>query len=69
MNLEDYRIACGWSKNEMARESRIDITTLNRAISGDEVTLNTAQKIAYAISQRLGRSIRPNEIEGLNVKT
>jgi len=68
-NLEDYRLECGWSKNEMARESKLDFNTLNRAMTGGLVSIGTASKIATAISKKLGRSIPWQQIEGLNVKT
>jgi hypothetical protein len=68
MNLEEYRIACGWSKHAMAREAKMDFNTLNRAINGEHVSLGTADKIATAISQKLGRSVPWQQIEGLNVK-
>jgi transcriptional regulator with XRE-family HTH domain len=67
MNLEDYRIECGWSKNEMARQARIDVNTLNRAMNGESVSSNTAKKLALAISKEIGRSIRFQDIEGLIV--
>jgi len=66
MNLEDYRITCGWSKNEMARQASMDFNTLNRALNGENVSLGTADKIAAAISRKLGRSIPWQTIEGLN---
>jgi DNA-binding XRE family transcriptional regulator len=68
MTLEDYRIECAWSKNEMARHANMDITTLNRAMNGENVSIATAGKLARAISQKLGRSIPWQQIEGLNVK-
>lgn len=68
MTLEDYRIECGWSKNEMARQSGMDFNTLNRAMNGETVSIGTADKLARAISKRIGRNIRFQEIDGLNVK-
>jgi transcriptional regulator with XRE-family HTH domain len=68
MTLEDYRILCGWSKNEMARQASMDFNTLNRAINGERVSIATADKLATAISRKLGRSIRPSDIEGLTFK-
>lgn len=68
MNLEEYRIECGWSKNEMARQSGVDTNTLGRAINGVSISITTADKIARAISKRLDRTIRFKDIEGLNVK-
>lgn len=67
MNLEDYRIQCTWSKNEMARQAGMDLNTLNRALSGKNVSINTAGKLADAISKKLGRTITFQDIEGLKV--
>ena len=67
MNLEEYRIECGWSKNEMARQAGIDSNTLGRASNGVSISIATADKLARAISKRLGRTIRFRDIEGLNV--
>jgi DNA-binding XRE family transcriptional regulator len=67
MTLDYYRIECGWSKNEMARQARIDVNTLNRAMAGESIALNTAQKLAHAISKALGRTIHYQQIDGLNV--
>ncbi len=68
MNLDGYRIECGWSKAQMARQADIDINTLNRALGGETVSSGTANKIARAISRELGRTIRAKDIEGLNTK-
>lgn len=67
MTLEDYRIKCRWSKNELARQARIDINTLNRAMKGIPVSLDTAKKLASAISEYLGNSINYQDIEGINI--
>lgn len=67
MTLEDYRIKCRWSKNELARQARIDINTLNRAMRGIPVSLDTAKKLASAISECLGDSINYQDIEDINV--
>lgn len=68
MTLEDYRIKCRWSKAEMARQAKIDIATFNRAMKGIPVSPDTAKKLASAISEELGQTIRYQDIEGLNVK-
>jgi transcriptional regulator with XRE-family HTH domain len=68
MTLEDYRIECGWSKNEMARQAGMDFNTLNRAMNGETVSIGTADKLARAISSRVGRTVRFQQIEGLSVK-
>lgn len=68
MTLEDYRLLCGWSKNEMARQAKMDFNTLQKAMNGEPVSINTANKLARALSAELGRTIRIPDIEGLNVK-
>ena len=68
MTLEDYRLECDWSKNEMCRQASLDFTTLQRALSGETITSRSAEKLARAISKRLGRTVRIADIEGLNVK-
>ena len=67
MTLEEYRIACGWSRNEMARQAGTDTNTLGRALKGVHVSLATADKLATAISRKLGRSVPWQTIEGLKV--
>jgi transcriptional regulator with XRE-family HTH domain len=67
MILDDYRINCRWSKAEMARQAGIDASTLNRAMRGIPVSLDTAKKLASTISERLGRSIQWQEIEDLKI--
>ena len=66
MNLEQYRIECGWSLRRMAREAEIDFTTLKRAMNGENVSGDTAKKLAAAISRELRQEIRYTQIEGLH---
>lgn len=68
MTLESYRLECGWSRNQMAREANIDVNTLLKAFRGQSISIATADKLATAISKKLGRSIQWQQIEGLNVK-
>ncbi len=68
MTLEAYRLRLGWSKMEMCRQARVDFKVLQKAEAGEEITVNTANKFARAISAGLGQSIRYQDIEGLNVK-
>jgi transcriptional regulator with XRE-family HTH domain len=65
--LEDYRLRCGWSRNQMAREANIDGNTLLKAFRGQSISIATADKIATAISRKLGHSIQWQDIKGLNV--
>jgi transcriptional regulator with XRE-family HTH domain len=66
MDLETLRVQCGWSKNEMARQAGIDANTLLKAFRGQPVSIATADKLATAISRKLGQTIRATDIEGLN---
>jgi transcriptional regulator with XRE-family HTH domain len=68
MNLDGYRIACGWSKKEMARRTDMDFNTLQKALNGESIAMKTANKLASAISKELGRTIHFQDIEGLNVR-
>jgi len=68
MTLEDYRVECNWSKTEMARQANMDFNTFNKAMNGESISNRTADKLARAISTRLGRPVRVKDIEGLNVK-
>lgn len=67
MNLDEYRIECGWSIRRMAREVGIDFNTLKRALDGQKVSGDTAKKIALAISKELKQDIRYTQIDGLHV--
>lgn len=67
MTLEELRLECGLSKHELARQSGIDFNTVQRAITGEVISLNTANKIARALSKVLNRNIRYQDIEGLNI--
>lgn len=65
--LENLRLECQWSKNELARQAGLDFGTTNKAINGGTISLNTANKLAQALTKRLGRTIRIQDIEGLNI--
>jgi transcriptional regulator with XRE-family HTH domain len=66
--IEDYRLQCGWSKNEMARKANMDFNTLQKVFNGEIVTIGTAKKLATAISKELGQTVRFQNIEGINLK-
>lgn len=66
MTLEDYRKACGWSKNELAHRADMDSNTVTKAMRGGPVSMKTASKLAKAISAELGQTVRIQDIEGLN---
>ncbi len=68
MDLEQYRLLCGWSQNQMARQAGVDASTVGKALKGQSISITTADKLATAISKKLGRSVPWQSIEGLNVK-
>ena len=54
MTIEEYRIVLGWSKQQLADESGIDITTLYNALDPRKrIYKATASKIAAGISKGL----------------
>jgi len=67
MTLEDLRLESGLSKRELARQSGVDFNTVQRAVTGEVISLNTAAKIARALSRALNRTIRHQDIDGLNI--
>jgi plasmid maintenance system antidote protein VapI len=69
MTLEEFRLECQWSKNELARQSGLDFGTTNKAIHGSSISLNTANRLAHALSRKLGRAVRIQEIQGLNIRS
>lgn len=68
MTLEELRLDCGWSQNEMARQAHLDSSTVGKALKGETISIGSADKLATAISKKLGRTIRIRDIEGLNVR-
>jgi len=68
MNLEEYRLDCGWSQNEMARMAHLDPSTVGKALKGETIAIGSADKLVTAISKKLGRTIRIRDVEGLSIK-
>lgn len=68
MTLDDYRRELGWSISELARRANIDYNTANKALTGEQITGRKAVALADAISKGIGRKVRYQEIDGLNVK-
>lgn len=66
MTLDEYRRECGWSLLEMARQSGVSFNTVKKAMDGGSISAKTASQLADAISKRLGSTIRPTHIDGLN---
>lgn len=68
MTLDDYRLQLGWSLAELARRTGVDVSTIRRAIEGQQIYKHTASSIANALSQGLGYKISYHDIDGLNVR-
>lgn len=68
MTLTEYRDNLGWSRAELAREAKLDYQTVTKAENGEQITGRSARAIADALSRGLGRTIRFQDIDGLNVR-
>lgn len=67
MTLDEFRRECGWSISELARQAGLNYNTVDRALKGESVSGRTANALAQALSDRLGRTVRYQDISGLNV--
>ena len=67
MTLEEYRLQCRWSINQLARKAELDFTTTKKALTGVSISRNTANKLAQALTEGLGRPVHIEDIEGLNI--
>ncbi len=70
MTIEDYRIMLGWSKQQLAEEAEIDITTLYNALDPHKrIYKATAGKIANGINKGLKAKnlpeIKYTDLDGL----
>ena len=68
MTLTEYRESLGWSRAELAREAKLDYQTVTKAENGELITGRSARAIADAISRALGKNLRFQDIDGLNVR-
>lgn len=66
--LRDYREQAGLSLSEMARRANVDFKTAKKAEDGTLVTRIKAVALVRAINQALGLTLRPEEIENLNME-
>jgi hypothetical protein len=54
MTIDEYRIMLGWSKQQLADEAGVDITTIYNALDPTKrIYRATASKIAIAINKGL----------------
>lgn len=66
--LREYRVNLGWSQNELAKEAGISPSIVKRAEDGQPIQARTAKAIADALSRAYGQTIKPVDIEGLNIQ-
>jgi transcriptional regulator with XRE-family HTH domain len=67
MTLREYRAYLGWSAAELARRAGLDAQTVRRVESGEPAFLHTVGAIATALSKGLGKAVRIEDIDGVNV--
>lgn len=53
---------------ELARAAGVDAQTIRNAESGKRISVKTARAIAQALSDALGRTLRVQDIEELQVR-
>ncbi|HZO74226.1 MAG TPA: helix-turn-helix transcriptional regulator [Ktedonobacteraceae bacterium] len=68
MNLQQYRLSLAWSAEELARRAGINAQTVRRIERGSPTFPHTASAIAAALSRGLGREIKVEDIEGLEIR-
>ncbi len=65
--LKELRLEAGYSYAELSRRSNVSEPTVKRAENGDPVQEVKAAQIARALSEALRRTVRIEDIEGLNI--
>ncbi len=68
MTLTELRESVPMNIPELARAAGVDDMTIRNAESGQRVSAKTARAIAQALSQELGRTIRVQDIDELQVR-
>ena len=68
MTLTQYREQAMLSIPELARRANIDAQSVRNAEEGKRIQPRIARAIARALSEVLGQTIQPGEIEGLKVR-
>jgi len=67
MTLREYRAYLGWSAAELARRAGLDAQTVRRVENGEPAFLHTVGAIATALSKELGKTVKIEDIDGVNV--
>ena len=68
MTLEELRKSVPMTTQELAIAAGVSDQTIRNAEEGQRVSLQTARSIAEALSAKLGRTIRVQDIDGLQVR-
>lgn len=64
--LEDLRFEARFSISELAREAKVDLKTVRRALNGENVQKVKAALIVDALAKKLDRPLKLDDIEGLH---
>ena len=68
MNLREFRESIPMQVREFARRVGVDDKTIRNAEAGKRISASVAREIARVLSEELGRQIRWQDIEGLQVR-
>jgi hypothetical protein len=55
------------TNKEVADETRLSPGTVSRMVNGHPISRLSVRKVLYVLSQKLGRKITIEEVEGLNL--
>jgi transcriptional regulator with XRE-family HTH domain len=66
--LKDLREQAGLTAFDLAAQADVSLSTINRMERGDAVTRLIAYKVLNTLSNRLGRKVDIDDVEGLNIK-
>lgn len=68
MTLEELRKSVPMSVQELATAAGVSNQTIRNAEEGQRISVQSARGIAQALSEALGRSIKVQDIDGLQVR-
>jgi transcriptional regulator with XRE-family HTH domain len=66
--LKALREQAGLTAFDLAAQADVSLSTINRMERGDAVTRLIAYKVLNTLSNRLGKKVEIDEVEGLRVK-
>lgn len=68
MTLTELRESVPMGVSELGKAAGVDAQTIRNAEAGQRIYAKTARQIAEALSEALGRTIRVQDIDGLQVR-